>query len=150
MPHSPRSSSASAPFRLEWRPSRWLSSALLVLTLAAPLAVLVSEMPRAAAWPLAVAAAVHGLCLLWREHRRARPVLAFRGEDAVVEVDGAAVTATEVCWRGPLAFVSWRDGHGRRHRLSWWPDTLPAASRRELRLAAPLPSQAGRAASVAP
>lgn len=150
MPHSHRSSNASAPCRLEWRPSRWLLSALLALTVAAPLAVLASELPRPAAWPLAAAAGLHGLCLLRREHRRARTVLVFRGGDAPVEVDGGAVTSANVCWRGPLAFVSWRDGQGRVHRLSWWPDTLPAASRRELRLAAPGQPRAARPPSVAP
>jgi toxin CptA len=150
MPHSHRSSNASAPCRLEWRPSRWLLSALLALTLAAPLAVLASELPRHAAWPLAVAAGIHGLRLMWREHRRVRPVLVFPGGDAPVEVDAVAVDGVTVSWRGPLAFVSWRDGQGRTHRLSWWPDTLPAASRRELRLAAPGPSRAARLPSVAP
>ena len=37
--------------------------------------------------------------------------------------------------RGPLAFLHWRDRHGHRHRASFWPDTLPAGMRRELKIA---------------
>ena len=150
MPHSRRWSNASAPCRLEWRPSRWLLAALLALTLVAPLAVLASEMPRITAWPLAAAAFVHGLRLLRREWRRPRTVLVSGGADAPVVVDGVGVAWAEVTWRGPLAFVSWRDAQGRMHRLSWWPDTLPPAARRELRLAALAPARAARAPSVAP
>lgn len=150
MPRSRRSSNGSAPCRLEWRPSRWLLSALIALATLAPAAVLVSEMPRAAAWPLAAAATLHGLRLLKREYRRPRHVLVFRGDPAPVEVDGIAVAGAQVGWRGPLAFVRWRDGAGRTRRLSWWPDTLPPASRRELRLAAPATARAARGPSVAP
>src|SRR3546814_5530172 len=65
MPHSTRSSSASAPChppvdasgcRLERRASPLLVAVLLALALAAAFAVLVSEMPRIAAWPLALSA----------------------------------------------------------------------------------------------
>jgi toxin CptA len=51
-------------------------------------------------------------------------------------LDGQPLDKAEVQWRGPLAFLVWWDRQGRPQRLSWWPDTLPAASRRELRLAA--------------
>ncbi|MDQ3617279.1 MAG: hypothetical protein M3374_00895, partial [Pseudomonadota bacterium] len=45
------------------------------------------------------------------------------------------VSGFEVHWRGPLAFARWRDSQGARQWLVWWPDTLPAGPRRELRLA---------------
>jgi toxin CptA len=53
-------------------------------------------------------------------------------------------------WRGPLAFLRWRDSDGRMHRLAWWPDVLPVAARRELRLAALDGAGAVPAASMAP
>ena len=63
MPHSTRWSSASAPCRLEWRPSPGFAAALAVLGLLTSSAVLASDMPRALAWPLALGALVHGLWL---------------------------------------------------------------------------------------
>ena len=46
MPNCRSSSPGSAPCRLEWRPSRWLLSALTLLSTLAPLAVLGSDLPR--------------------------------------------------------------------------------------------------------
>ncbi|MET3148481.1 UNVERIFIED_ORG: toxin CptA [Xanthomonas axonopodis] len=51
-------------------------------------------------------------------------------------IDDVQVEGLQVRWRGPLAVVSWRRTDGRRERLHFWPDTLPAPQRRELRLAA--------------
>jgi toxin CptA len=72
-----------------------------------------------------------------RQQRR-KPVrqLVFPGGDSPVQIDGVAVESVVVQWRGPLAFVTWRESSGGRQRLSWWPDTLPPERRRELRLAA--------------
>ena len=117
MPKSPHWSNTSAPFRLEWRPSRWVTGALLALAVLAPLAVLASEMPPAAAWPLAAIACVWGLVRARREWRRPPCVL-----------DWPPSEGTTGQWRGPLLFV-----RGPGIRLSWWPDTLDAATRRELR-----------------
>jgi len=107
-------------------------------------------MPRPLAWPLALAALACGGWTLRRE--RARPVrsLVLAGAQAPVLVDGQPVADFELQWRGPLAFASWRDAHGRRQRLAWWPDTLPPALRRELRLAAPAHAAARGHASMAP
>lgn len=136
--------------RLEWRPSCWPLAVLAALTVLAPFAVLVSEMPRSAAWPLALAASVYGGWLFRREQRRPPRTFVFPGDDAPVLLDGEAVDEVTVQWRGPLAFVRWRDADGSTHRLGWWPDTLPPARRRELRLAAPPPLAAPDAASMAP
>ncbi|MBE2291389.1 MAG: hypothetical protein J0L89_02695 [Xanthomonadales bacterium] len=147
MPNCPPSSSASAPCRVEWRPSRWLVAALLILSLLAPLSVLGAEVPRWLAWPLALAAAAWGLRLAWREAGRAPRwlVLADRATgpgDGIAShagpdtLDGRPLARCEIAWRGPLAFVHAVDDAGRHQRLTWWPDTLPAARRRELRLAA--------------
>lgn len=136
--------------RIAWRPSRWLLAILAALTLLAPFAVLASEMPRMVAWPLALAALLHGLWSIGRERRRSPCVFVFAGDDVPVLLDGEAIDGVTVQWRGPLAFVRWRGSDGRVHRRSWWPDTLPPARRRELRLAAPAPVAASGAASMAP
>ncbi|HHW4680684.1 MAG TPA: hypothetical protein ACQGQX_04240, partial [Xylella taiwanensis] len=59
-------------------------------------------------------------------------------------VDGMSVVDLHVSWHGPLVTVSWRVPDSCRMRLLFWPDTLPVAMRRELRLvmrARQLPSQ---------
>lgn len=168
MPHSIPSSSASAHSlppaealggspaakaiggRLAWRPSRWLVAALLAMTPLAAGSVLVSEMPRLAAWPLALAAVAYGGWLAHREWRRPRKTFVFPYGDAPVLVDGRPVTHVALQWRGPLAFLRWRDETGRLHRVAWWPDTLPASRRRELRLAAAAREAAPGRASMAP
>jgi toxin CptA len=133
-----------------WRPSRWLLAALLAMTPLAILSVLASEMPRVAAWPLALATLVYGGWLAYRERSRPLRELVFPGNGAPVLVDGVPITEVVLQWRGPLAFLRWRDGKGCRHRLLWWPDTLPAAARRELRLAAPDREAARGRPSMAP
>jgi toxin CptA len=146
---STRWCSASAPCRIDWRPSRWLLAALLLLTLLAPLAVLASELPRAAAWLLALAAAVQGLHLALREWRRPPRSLLFTADGRLL-VDGVAASHVQLHWRGPLAFLSWRAPDGRHASLAWWPDTLPPRWRRELRLAADRLPAARAGPSVAP
>jgi len=148
-PPSTRWSSASVPCRIDWRPSRWLLAALLLMALAAPLAVLASGVPRLAAWPLALAAAGQGLWLARREARRPRRSLLFTADGRLL-VDEAEAHAVDLQWRGPLAFLAWQDADGRRARLAWWPDTLPARWRRELRLAASRLRDPAHTPSVAP
>jgi toxin CptA len=140
---------ASAPCRIDWRPSRWLLAALLLLTLLAPLAVLASELPRASAWLLAAAAAVQGLHLARREWRRPPRTLRFTTDGRLL-VDDVAASHVQVQWRGPLAFLSWRDAGGCHGSLAWWPDTLPPHRRRELRLAVDRLPAARAGPSVAP
>ena len=140
MPNSPHSSHVSAPCRLEWRPSRWLLAALLILSLLAPLSVLGSDISRVFAWPLAVVAGVYGLWLLRREAGRATRQLVLAATHASGgqpdTLDGRPLQSCRIAWRGPLAFIHLTDGDGRSERLAWWPDTLPPPLRRELRLAA--------------
>ncbi|MGI8561629.1 MAG: hypothetical protein ACR2J7_09410 [Luteimonas sp.] len=125
-------------------------AALLAMTPLATVSVLASEMPRIAAWPLAVTTLVSGCCLARREWRRPQRELVFPVGDAPVLVDGRPAKDVALQWRGPLAFLSWQDGDGRRHRLAWWPDTLPGPRRRELRLAVPDRRAASRHPSMAP
>ena len=88
-------------------------------------------MPRGAAWLLALAASTYGGWLLRREQRKPPRMFVFPGDDGPVLLDGEAVDGVTVQWRGPLAFVRWRDADGGAHRLVWWPDTLPRERRRE-------------------
>ena len=136
MTHSHHSSSASASCRLEWRPSRWLTGVLSLLGILAAFSILASEMPRLAAWPLALSALACGMWRAWRESGSPVREFFFPGNDLPVMLDGAPIESVEVQWRGSLAFIFWKERDGRCRRLSWWPDTLPAARRRELRLAA--------------
>ncbi len=54
-------STTSAPFRCEWRPSRWLSCALSGLSVLAAVAVLNCELALHWAWPLAGAVFAYGV-----------------------------------------------------------------------------------------
>jgi toxin CptA len=148
MPNSPTSSHASAPCRLEWRPSRWLTLALFALGLLAALGVVASEMPLVFSIPLALAAAGEGARLARRESRRASRWLVVTG-DGCATLDGVAIGGIHLRWRGPLAFVRFQVGNGRRQRLVWWPDTLPPHERRELRLAIPVQPAAQPGPSMA-
>ena len=149
MPNSPHSSSASATCRIEWRPSRVLSGALIVLGLLAGLSLLASDLPSAFAWPAALITTVWGVWLARCESRREPIRLCWRG-DGVLLVEDERAERAELQWRGPLAFLAWRDAAGRCRRLAGWPDTLSAACRRELRLAAMAAEAARRQARVAP
>ena len=149
MPHSTHSSDTSAPCRLDWRPSRWLLAVLVVVAVLASFSAVASDLPRWLAWPLAGAALMHGLWLARRERNKPRRSLAIADNGAQVSIDGVRVERFEVHWRGPLAFARWHDGAGRTCRLVWWPDTLRRDARRELRLAAPMPSTARPAHSMA-
>ncbi|KLJ02160.1 hypothetical protein WQ56_04250 [Luteimonas sp. FCS-9] len=64
-------------------------------------------------------------------------------------LDGRPLEAPCLQWRGPIVRLAWREGR-RTHSLLWWPDTLRAPQRRELRLAAASPAQPRRAESMAP
>jgi toxin CptA len=94
-----------------------------------------SEMPRPFAWPFALMAASYAACLVRRECRRQPHQLVWPFDGAPL-LDGLALQDAQLQWRGPLAFLRWRDSEGRRQHLAWWPDKLPPRSRRELRLAA--------------
>ena len=148
MPNSPHSYNVSASCRTDWRPSAVLCGALIALGLLAGLSLLASDLPDGLAWPMAAASPAWGAWLARREWRRSPRSLAWR-TDGTMFVDGERVDAAELHWRGPLAFLSWRAGN-RIRRLVWWPDTLTAAQRRELRLAAVARSTSRHDRPVAP
>jgi len=137
MPNSPRWSNGSVNCRLEWRPSRLLQALLILLGLLGAMSVLASEMPGLFAWPLAVASLGYGAWRARREGRLERLAFWFPGNGRPPTVDGRPMLDAHLQWRGPLAFLRWRACAGGRWRhAAWWPDTLPAPQRRELRLAA--------------
>ncbi len=129
-----RSSHTSAPCRFELRRSRALAGAMLALAVFAPWATLASDLPFGVAVALAVSSSVFALGLALRELRRI-PQNVVIDASGNVTIEGEAVEAFRVDWRGPLGFVSWKDAAGRTHRCGLWPDTLSPALRRELRLA---------------
>ena len=161
MPNSTRSCAASAhslppdrsafsgAARIDWLPSRWLAGAIALLGASAGAALLASDLPARLAWPAAMLARAYGAWLFRRENRRSPHAFVFRA-GAVPLVDDAPALDFQLHWRGPLAFASWRDAYGRRQHRAWWPDTLPAPRRRELRLAAPAARDASSRASMAP
>ncbi|UXA48834.1 hypothetical protein [Xanthomonas prunicola] len=136
MSPTPHSSPISAPCRLEWRPSRGLICALGVLMVLAVWAVWRSGVPLWLAVALSAYAVLAGgraLRLLLRSPVRQ---LLVPWTETPASIDGVQMEGLQVRWRGPLAVVSCTRADGRCERLHFWPDTLPAAQRRELRLAA--------------
>ncbi|AXA84076.1 hypothetical protein DCD74_04635 [Lysobacter oculi] len=149
MSTSHRSSSASATCHLEWRPSRLIAAWLLALAVLAPLSLLYSNLPRGVAWLLApawCAVALHA----WHRYRNTPSRYLRVHAEGPLEVDGVPMPDWRLHWRGPLAFISWRDAGGRRGAVSFWPDTLPADVRRELRLATPASVGTSSTAGMAP
>jgi len=129
------SSPASSTFRLDWRPSRVLGLALVMLGLLAGASVLASRLPPPMKLPVAVLALAHALRLARREAGRAACTLAWAGGDAPVQAGEARLVAPRLHLRGPIAVLIARDVHGTLQRFCWWPDTLSPGLRRQLRLA---------------
>ncbi|MGN7917314.1 MULTISPECIES: hypothetical protein [unclassified Lysobacter] len=148
MPNSTVSSNRSGPCRLEWRPSRLLAAALIVLGLAAALSLWFSECPRAVAGPLAVLALAWALYSARRELRRPPQRLVIAGERA--SLDELPITELRLQWRGWLARLDFTGPDGQGRRLLWWPDRLDARGRRELRLAVAVSAPARDPRSMAP
>ncbi len=149
MSKSHRLSSASASCRIEWRPSRWVASWLAGLVLLAPISLVHSALPRPQAWPLALIAGIVAF-RQWHGYRRRGAITLIVRADGPLEVDGVIRPEWQLRWRGPLAFVQWREGDRRLTRaLSFWPDTLPPAPRRELRLATPITAAVSPAVGMA-
>jgi toxin CptA len=144
-----RSSNACGPCRLDWRPSRWLIGALLVVGVWAAWSILASEMPRGVAVPLAALALLRGFWLARCEAGRPVRTLVWAANQPP-RLDGVLLPDVFLEWRGALAFLRWRDANGRIQRLAWWPDTLPADARRELKLADAGAGNARSHASMAP
>jgi toxin CptA len=105
------------------------------LALLAPCSLLASDLPRAWAWPAMLIAGGWAIRDARRYQGLPARLLEIPGGSGVARCDGERIGALQVRWRGPMAFLCWRDARGVRHRASCWPDTLPAGMRRELRVA---------------
>jgi toxin CptA len=150
MPNSQRLSHGSETCRLEWRPSRAFVAVQMSLGVLGACSVLASEMPRTAAWLLAAAAMVYAALLSERHLRLGKLPVVWNGRSGTATIDGLATDGASLQWRGPIAFLHWRDGARRRRCLAFWPDALDPKARRELLLAAGPPAASPRGASMAP
>ena len=134
------SSNASCTCHIDWRPSRWLAVALVSLGLMAALALWLSALGAATAGPAAVGAAAYGVLIARRYLQSPPAAVDWLGGDEPAYLTRARrvlrLHAVQVRLRGPLAQLAGTDPSGRTHRLAWWPDTLTASDRRQLRLAA--------------
>jgi toxin CptA len=137
MRSSPDSSPSCWTCRLEWRPSRLLVGALLLLGLLAAAALMQSALPMRAV--VALAAVVGGGLAAAREATQAVGDVAWAGLDRPAQWRSTAglrlLHDVQLLERGPLLRLQGRDESGRLHRLLWWPDTITRAERRALRLA---------------
>ena len=131
-------SSESSNFLIEWRPSQVLRGALVCLGGLAALSLWMSALPLTAKVPLAALALGYGLRLARREGSRPPFSVRIATDEAggvLVHAPGRPpMVAASIRVRGPMASVAGRGADGRLLRVLWWPDTLPAGSRRALRL----------------
>lgn len=129
----------SPPARIEWRPSRLLQGALVLLGACALAAPWLGGMPPAPAVAVSCIALVLTATFLRREARRRPCTVVWQpGQPHVELVDAhgvARLTVRRLDTRGRLMVLHLEDDTGAR-RLVWWPDTLDAEGRRALRLAA--------------
>lgn len=134
MPHPPPSSPGSAPCQLEWQPSRWQCRALIAMGALMPWALWATDLPTP--WGLASGfVAMAGTWLeAWRYARGPGCMFVIPADEGPAQVDDAPVEDLQMRRRGPLVQLAWRQ-QGRRHWRLFWPDTLPQAQARELRLA---------------
>lgn len=149
MSKSRRSSITSVPCRLEWRPSRQVGATLWFLAILAPFCLLASDLPRGWAWPLAVIAGLIGIRDALRHLRQPIRQLVIPAGRGAPTCNAERIEGLLVHWRGPLAFMLWRDGDGRNRRVVFAADTLPAPARRELKLAMQRREAAAGSPSVA-
>ncbi|MBP8080746.1 MAG: hypothetical protein KAY12_01195 [Arenimonas sp.] len=132
-------SNESSNHLIDWRPSRLLCGALACLGGLAAMSLWMSALPLAAKVPLAALALGYGLDQARREARRPIICVSVTTDEAgqvAVRVRGRQpLGSPSIQVRGPLARVAGFGDEGRQLRILWWPDTLPAGSRRALRLA---------------
>jgi toxin CptA len=142
-------SSESSSFHIDWRPSQVLCACYAGLGVLAAISIGISALPPAFAAALALLPLAHGLRLARAEWRRPALAIEFgRGmEPPMIRADAvrAPLHDASLSVRGPFTMLAWRDADGARRSLSWFADTLPASSRRRLRLQFSAASADGRA-----
>jgi len=142
MPNSPRLSTSSVNCRLEWRPSRQERAALLLLALLGAFSLLNCDLPTSLAWPAAGIAVVLGGWSLRQSGKRPPREFLIAPDLNACRLNGTPLSHLDLRWRGPLLFVRWKHLTQRRWQHAvFWPDTLPAAKRRELKLTMPITSR---------
>lgn len=121
--------------RIEWRPSRTHALMLAALGVMSAGAVAMSALPWLLAVPTMLLVLAWGLWLARREMRRPAVQLSIqaRDEGIALGLDGVPVRLVSLNLRGPLAVLVLADA-SRRHRFSFWPDTLSPETRRTFRL----------------
>ncbi|WP_269790873.1 hypothetical protein [Stenotrophomonas sp. Iso1] len=107
------------------------------------------DLERHQALPLAMASMVWASLLLRKELRRPSQNLLIPQASSPTRLDGVPLETLELLERGPLLVLRWRAAKG-RGTLLFWPDTLPRARRRELRLAVRAHAVSCKAETVAP
>ncbi len=134
------SSNASLHCRLEWRPSRWRSAALLLLGALAIASLWMSALPWWGFLIASVSLLTYLFVVIRNDALRAPVQLAWAGGAAPVmlirEPREQECSFVALHSRGGLVVLTLRDADGQKQRWVWWPDTLDAAGRRALRLVA--------------
>jgi toxin CptA len=147
MRSSPDSSPSCWSCRLEWRPSRLLVAALLLLGLLAAGALMASALPMPAKLVAAFAAAATAVSTAAREATRPVGEFAWAGgnQPATWRCGGRddLLHDVRILERGPLLRLQGRDARGRSQWILWWPDTLARADRRAVRLLAGISHRSG-------
>jgi len=122
-----------------------------VLGVAAAIALMSCALAWSWAIPAGIAVLAHSLWRACKGLRQPPRQLLVGGMPAssTLSVDGQVLTGVELLQRGPLLMLRWRQA-GRSDSLLFWPDTLSAAQRRELRLAMRAHAVSRKEAMVAP
>jgi len=126
-----------------------LSGAIILLGMLGAIAALNCDLEPPHAGPLALAALLWAAGLVWREQRRPTKILLIPQGPRPAPLDGLVLDTLQLQERGPLAVLRWQAGK-QRGALLFWPDTLPRACRRELRLAVRDHTISRNAETVAP
>ena len=137
-------SRSSSSFLIDWRPSRLLGAAHGLLALLAGFSLFLSALPRIACWLGALVIAVSAGLAIRRLACRPAQVLRIAGDGSWVVLlcvgrPPRLFSSAQLRIRGPMAILRARHSAGGSFQWNWWPDTLPATARRQLRLASGSP-----------
>src|SRR5690606_26636379 len=104
----------AAPTQIVWRPSAWVIGALWSFGPLGAISLLASDLPALAAWPAALLVMVLAIRAANREAARPPRLIAWPTHGPPT-VDGQPLHDARLQWRGPLAFLQWRQEIGRAH-----------------------------------
>jgi toxin CptA len=116
-----------------------------VVGLLALLSLRLSGVPTSVAGVLAICVVIYCAVSIQRELKREPFTFIWAGGDAAAVLNFGdrqqVLSGLSLSMRGPLATIRGRDADDRHRTYLWWPDTLPSAARRQLRLAAQVSAQ---------